>query len=337
MAMVVVRCVCLGVVLSWYIRLASILVERWRALVVVPVIVLCLFFKSGNRHFITGRSHSTEDERNPPIVPIRGCLEKIRRLLKGDEYVGWGSSQRGLGRRPLCNSCKVWVFGRKLAIQKFTEEIWTNPKLREHLPRLSGERLICRCLPPQECHADSIIAEYKLLFPDAYDREDTKVAVPSSALLRRLSELRQEPESDGGSSPDENGRGSPLLVGSSYTVREVCDGQSLASPGPWAVGDRRYPEDPVLSEVARRYMDYAEKAGTPELLNSSALEKVSSCPFPHCETEELKRGVVDYLRSEGFSLERHTEDRTDVLIDFRYLALMLRASSDPEISLEEYE
>ena len=42
MAMVVVRCACLGVVLSWYIRLASILVERSRALVVFPVFVLCL-------------------------------------------------------------------------------------------------------------------------------------------------------------------------------------------------------------------------------------------------------------------------------------------------------
>ena len=146
-------------------------------------------FKSGNRHLISGRSHCTEDERNPPIVPIRGCLEKIRRFLEGDEYVGRGSSQRGLGRSPLCNSYKVSVFGRKLAIQKFTEEIQTNPKLRKHLPRLSGKRLICHCLPSQEFHADSIIAEYKLLFPDAYDREDMKGAVPSSAL---------EPESDGG-------------------------------------------------------------------------------------------------------------------------------------------
>ena len=86
------------------------------------------FFKSGSRHLITGRSHSAEDERNPPIVPIRDCLEKIRRLLK-DEYVGRSSSQRGLGRSPLCDSYKVSVFGRKLAIQKFMEEIRTNLEL----------------------------------------------------------------------------------------------------------------------------------------------------------------------------------------------------------------
>ena len=83
-------------------------------------------------------------------------------------------------------------------------------------------------------------------------------------------------------------------------------------------------------------MDHAEKGGTPELLTSFASGKVSSCPFPHSEIEELKRGVVDYLRTEGFSLERHPEDRTDMPIDFRYLGLLLRASSDPEISLGDF-
>ena len=61
--------------------------------------------------------------------------------------------------------------------------------------------------------------------------------------------------SDGGSSPDENvpEKGSGWSGrGSSYTVREVCDGQSFASPGRWEVEDRRYPEDPVWSEVSRR-------------------------------------------------------------------------------------
>ena len=95
----------------------------------------------------------------------------------------------------------------------------TNPKLREHLPRLSGKRLICHCLPSQECHADSIIVEYKLLFPDAYDREDTKGAVPSSAALRRLSELREELESDGG--PPQT-RMSPRKVRGGLDVEAHC-------------------------------------------------------------------------------------------------------------------
>ena len=110
--------------------------------------------------------------------------------------------------------------GRKLATQNFAEEIRTDQKLREHLLRPSEKRLVCHCLPTQECHADSIIAEYKRLFPEAYDSEDTKGAVPSSAVLSRLAQLRLEPDSDGGSTPDEGAprrgsewteRGSPLL------------------------------------------------------------------------------------------------------------------------------
>ena len=102
------------------------------------------------------------------------------------------------------------------------------------------------------------------------------------------------------------------MVGSSYTLREICDGQSLASRGRWAVEDRRYPEDPIWCEVARRYMAYSERVGTPELLTSLALGKIASCPFPRGEIDELKRGVVDYLQTEGFLLERHPEDRKDV-------------------------
>ena len=205
-------------------------------------------FKSGNRRLITGRSLPTEEERNPPIVPIRGCLEQIRIMLKGYEYIGSGSSQRGLGRSSLCNTHKVSVCGRKLAAHNFTEGIHFYQKLREHLPRLAGKRLVCHCLPTHECHADSIIAEYKLLYLEACDREDANGALPSSAVLTRLAQLRLEPDSSEGSSPDEGaqkkgsgwtGRGRPLLVASSYTVREICDGQSLASTGRWAHDCRR--------------------------------------------------------------------------------------------------
>ena len=60
-----------------------------------------------------------------------------------DEYIGRGSSQPGLGRCPMCNTYKVSVSGRKLAIQNFAEAIRTDQKLREHLPRLAGQRLVC--------------------------------------------------------------------------------------------------------------------------------------------------------------------------------------------------
>ena len=88
-----------------------------------------------------------------------------------------------------------------------------------------------------------------------------------------------------GSSPGENvpekgsgwsGRGSPLFVGPKL-YRAGSRSRRLDAG---AVEDRRYPEDPVWSEVARRYMDYAEKAGTPELLTSSALWEGFVLPFP---------------------------------------------------------
>ena len=157
----------------------------------------------------------------------------------------------------------------------------------EHLPRLSGKRLLCHCLPTHECHADSNIAEYKLLHPEANDREDTNGAVPSSAVLSRRAQLRLEPDSSEGSSPDEGapkigsgwtGRGSPLLVGSSYKVREICDGQSLASPGRWAVDNRRYLEDSVWSED--RYAGTLELVGSWEDLQLPFPSEAKSDRFP---------------------------------------------------------
>ena len=151
--------------------------------------------------------------------------------------------------------------------------------------------------------------------------------------MSRLAQLRLEPDSCEGSSPDEGaqkkgsgwtGRGRPLVVGSSYTVREICDGRS------------RPQEDPVWSEVAKRYMSCSEKVGTPELLASLALGKISSCPSPPEEIDALKQGVVGFLQTKGFSLERHHEDRCDVPKDFRYLSLLLQAAQDPETSLGDF-
>ena len=59
--------------------------------------------------------------------------------------------------------------------------------------------------------------------------------------------------------------------------------------------DRRYPEDPIWSEVAKRYMTYSEKVGTLELLASLSLGKISSCSFPPEEIDALKQGVIGFL------------------------------------------
>ena len=148
---------------------------------------------------------------------------------------------------------------------------------------------MCHSLSTQECHADSIIAEYKLPNPEACDGEDANGAVPSSVVLSRLAQLRLEPDSSEGSHQTRahrrKARGGQDVEGHSWweqtcTVREICDGQSLAFAGRWAVDERRYPEVSVKSEVAKRYMTYSEKVGTPELLNTLALGKYLELPCP---------------------------------------------------------
>ena len=39
--------------------------------------------------------------QTPLVVPIRGHLDSIKTLLRGDVYIGRGSRQRSLAKRPL--------------------------------------------------------------------------------------------------------------------------------------------------------------------------------------------------------------------------------------------
>ena len=116
---------------------------------------------------------------------------------------------------------------------------------------LSERRLLCHCLPDQSCHGDVLVAEFRSQFPEAYDRDDARTGPPSTEVLRFLSELREEGNEDEGSSPDGGvpdasaglkGVGPPMEVGTGFTSRPLCDGQSLASPGRWPPERRRYPE-----------------------------------------------------------------------------------------------
>ena len=92
--------------------------------------------------------------------------------------------------------------------------------------------------------------EFKKLYPSAHDRNQPYCAPPGHEILSFLARLREEPERDEGSSPDDGvpekftghrGKGSPMMVGVGYVQREFCDGQSLASPGRWSPEARVYP------------------------------------------------------------------------------------------------
>ena len=62
-------------------------------------------------------------EATPMVLPIRGCLDSVRRLLKGDLYIGRGSRQRSLVKSRYCNTFKVSEVGREMAIDKFRESL----------------------------------------------------------------------------------------------------------------------------------------------------------------------------------------------------------------------
>ena len=95
----------------------------------------------------------------PPVVPARGYLEDIRRLMKGDYYIGRGSKQRGLKRSAFANPHKVSVHGRCEAVRRFGTSLAQDDELQQMVWLLSGCRLVCHCTPAQECHDDVLIQE----------------------------------------------------------------------------------------------------------------------------------------------------------------------------------
>ena len=79
-----------------------------------------------------------------------------------------------------------------------------------------------------------------------------------------------------------------MQIGSGCTRRDIRDGQSLASPGRWPVEQRTCPDDETWRFVAGLYTDLSRRVGTPALLKSLALGKISKCPFSLDSIQTLK-------------------------------------------------
>ena len=62
-------------------------------------------------------------DATPMILPTRGCLDSVKRLLKGDLYIGRGSRQRSLAKSRYWNTFKVSEVGREMAIDNFRETL----------------------------------------------------------------------------------------------------------------------------------------------------------------------------------------------------------------------
>ena len=129
---------------------------------------------------ISGDVHSTGTQdvsalgesfdQTPLVVPVRGHLDSIKRLLKGDVYIGRGSRQRSLHKSRYCNTFKVSQVGRSVAISSFRQALLADPALYNSLWTLSGTRLVCHCRASEDCHGDVLVEEFRKLYPAAHDR-----------------------------------------------------------------------------------------------------------------------------------------------------------------------
>ena len=111
-----------------------------------------------------------------------------------------------------------------------------------------------------------------------------------------------------------------------YTVRDFCDGQSLASPGRWPPATRQYLCSDTWTSVSELVSKFSEHCRTTQLLMDLALGRVEKCPFPSESVREFKGEIIGLLSSRGLNLNRASGDRNELPIDFRFLALLLRAS-----------
>ena len=88
-------------------------------------------------------------DATPMVLPVRGHLDAIKRLLKGDLYMGRGSRKRSLAKSRYCNTLKV-----SQCIDGFRDALISDRKLHSCLWTLSGRRLVCHCRPSEACHGD---------------------------------------------------------------------------------------------------------------------------------------------------------------------------------------
>ena len=269
----------------------------------------------------TGRLGGLVRSATRIVLPIRGHLGSIKQLMHGDLYIGRDSRNQNT---------------------KFEHHLRTDQDLNEALWQLSGARLVCHCRPGESCHADVSRTVFSERIPDAYDRVSGSAKPPTAQVLNYMAKLREVPEQSDGSSADEGapergagwvGHGPPIEVCVDVS-RELCDGQSLASPGRWSPEQRSYPQHEQWKAIVKLFEKFANTYGTEELLTSLALGKVAECPFPSDEVKNLKAEVVRC--ADGYDLRREAADRIDTPIDFRFLQLLLTVAGDPEVHLGDF-
>ena len=220
----------------------------------------------------------------PHVLPVRGCLEEVKRLMRGDFHIGRGSRQRSLKRSTFANDFKVSEFGREIAISKFREKMAADGSLQSTFRTLSGARLICNCSARQDCHADAVNDSYRIRFQGAFDRSADSGITPRhkfsitrhshgknlkvNQARRQMREFR-DPGQDG--SAKEN---------RCWWARVDQFVMACPSPGRWVPHARKYPTAEHWKLVAGHFLDFARKHGSADLSTKFALGRVEESSSP---------------------------------------------------------
>ena len=231
--------------------------------------------------------HTTGDHEGsgsfPLVVPSRAWVDEAKTLKKGDVYGGRGSKQRGLLPSFWY---KVSKFGRDRAVEWQRTEVQGDPQYRSRIHEFSGKRLLCLCGAAEKCHADNLRDLFRAQHPQAFDPSSSARPPLSSELniLAKAREDREDSEESGLEGAEANapqggsGTGKPMLIGSGYVERRLCDGQGLCSPGAWAPRDRCYPSSQLWTSISRLFLATAESLSSVQLLSKLALGRHAKSP-----------------------------------------------------------
>ena len=285
--------------------------------------------------------HTSEEheacERLPMVVPSRAWVDEVKTFKKGDVYIGRGSKQRGLLPSFWANRNKVSKFRRDRAVELHATEVQEDPQYRLRIHELSGKRLLCHCRAAEKCHADNLRALFRAQHPQAFDPSSSSRPPVSSELniLAKAREDREDSEESGLEDAEADapqgwpGTGKLMLIGSGYVERRLCDG--LLSGGLGARGSLLSFLAAVDKSISRLFLGTAEFLSSVQLLGRHAKP-----PFSQSVVDQLRGEVKVILAREGFQFERVEGQRTNVPIDFRLLGGLLKAATDPEVSIASF-
>ena len=77
------------------------------------------------------------EESVPLVVPVRGHLDAIRRMLWGDLYISLGSRQRNLPCSTCGNPYELSVHDRRTAIELFSQDLSRSANFKSQILSLS--------------------------------------------------------------------------------------------------------------------------------------------------------------------------------------------------------